>query len=127
MSDPMVTDRPIVAAVVGLGYWGPNLLRVLADDAGILVKWVCDLDPQRLVRLQRRYPAIEPTTDVKQILSDHAVDAVFIGCPGNKRYTVRPVGSAKVYWLNGLAKGDHKYADLNEIWKAAGGGAPRQP
>ncbi len=81
MSDPLRDDRPIVVAVVGLGYWGPNLLRVLADDSGVLVKWMCDLDPVRLDRYRRRYPATELTTDVTRILADPAVDAVFIATP----------------------------------------------
>ena len=38
---------PVRVAVVGLGYWGPNLVRNLAElDAAELVA-VCDLDPER--------------------------------------------------------------------------------
>ena len=39
--------RPAIrsaVAVVGLGYWGPNLLRVLADNPNVEVRWICDLD-----------------------------------------------------------------------------------
>ena len=43
---PMV--EPIGVAVVGLGYWGPNLLRVLADKPEAQVRWICDLDRERL-------------------------------------------------------------------------------
>jgi serine/threonine protein kinase len=39
--------------VIGLGYWGPNLLRVLADDPDVEVKWLCDRDPERLARFAR--------------------------------------------------------------------------
>jgi predicted dehydrogenase len=68
-------------AVVGLGYWGPNLLRVLADDAGVSVRWMCDLDPDRLARYARRYPAIATTTDLNDVLADDEVDAVLIATP----------------------------------------------
>ena len=34
--------------VVGLGYWGPNLLRVLAETRDVEVRWICDLDAERL-------------------------------------------------------------------------------
>ena len=38
-------DRPAVnVALVGLGYWGPNLLRVLADKPDVRVRWICDRD-----------------------------------------------------------------------------------
>lgn len=76
-----VADRPLVAAVVGLGYWGPNLLRVLADDPGVTVKWICDLDPARIEQVRRRYPATRPTSDHRDVLDDGAVDAVFIATP----------------------------------------------
>ena len=81
MPEPMLQDRPIVVGVIGLGYWGPNLLRVLADDPGVIVKWICDLDPQRLAAFGRRYPACDATTDVDRVLADRAVEAVFIATP----------------------------------------------
>jgi predicted dehydrogenase len=73
--------RPVVVAVIGLGYWGPNLLRALADDPGVVVKWVCDRDTTRLARFARRYPATAPTTDVAVVLADPEVDAVVIATP----------------------------------------------
>ncbi|HEY6462103.1 MAG TPA: hypothetical protein VIY73_18180, partial [Polyangiaceae bacterium] len=50
-------------AVVGLGYWGPNVLRVLAESAEVDVRWMCDVDPARLERLARRYPHVTPTEE----------------------------------------------------------------
>jgi predicted dehydrogenase len=73
--------RPIVAAIVGLGYWGPNLLRVLADDTGVEVKWICDLDETRLGRFHRRYPGSRTTQSFDRVLMDDEVDAVFIVTP----------------------------------------------
>jgi predicted dehydrogenase len=67
--------------VVGLGYWGPNLLRVLTDDPGVEVKWICDLDASRLERFQRRYPSVMAVTDVQQLLDDDDLDALVIATP----------------------------------------------
>ena len=39
--------EPTRVAVVGLGYWGPNLLRVLFELPDVEVKYVCDLDDDR--------------------------------------------------------------------------------
>ena len=50
--------EPTGVAVVGLGYWGPNLLRVLADKPEAQVRWICDLDRERLHRYRRRYPPV---------------------------------------------------------------------
>src|SRR5437016_1462857 len=52
-----VIGEPVGIAVVGLGYWGPNLLRVLSDNADVEVRWICDLDSDRLAKYRRRYPS----------------------------------------------------------------------
>ena len=53
MSEQM-HDHPLGVAVVGLGYWGPNLLRALVDDPGVEVKHICDRDEDHLRRFHRR-------------------------------------------------------------------------
>jgi predicted dehydrogenase len=72
--------RPSVA-VVGLGYWGPNLLRVLVERTDIDVRWMCDADPARLERLARRYPNVSPTLDLDDVLEDPEVDGVLLATP----------------------------------------------
>ncbi len=76
-----VPVHPLVAAVIGMGYWGPNLLRVLAEDPSVEVKYICDQDPARLTRFERRYRGVRPTTDVAQVLADPEVAAVFVATP----------------------------------------------
>jgi predicted dehydrogenase len=68
-------------AVVGLGYWGPNLVRVLAERTDVRVRWVCDLDPSRLALIARRYPAIEATGELDVVLADPEVEAVLLATP----------------------------------------------
>ena len=72
---------PAGVAVVGLGYWGPNLLRVLSDNADVEVLWICDLDQERLMKYRRRYPATRVTTRIDRVLADPDVDAVIIATP----------------------------------------------
>ena len=43
--------------------------------------------------------------------------AVIVCAPANRLILAVPDTSGTWYWLNGLAKGTHKYADLNTIWK----------
>jgi predicted dehydrogenase len=78
--------RPVGVAVVGLGYWGPNLLRVLADNPDVEVRWICDLDRERLAKLGRRYPAARTTTQVLRVLNDADVEAVIIATPVHTHY-----------------------------------------
>jgi predicted dehydrogenase len=74
-------QRSLTLAVVGLGYWGPNLLRVLFDLEDIRVKWICDLDEDRLRRFARRYPSVSATTDFDSLLEDEELAAVAIATP----------------------------------------------
>jgi predicted dehydrogenase len=73
-------------AIVGLGYWGPNLLRVLVERSDVQVRWICDLDPSRLGRFGRRYPGIELTQNIDQLLADPRVDAVMLATPVFSHY-----------------------------------------
>jgi predicted dehydrogenase len=68
-------------AVVGLGYWGPSLLRALVDVPGVEVAWICDQDADRLERFSHRYPGIAATTDFDEVLSDTGLDAVVLATP----------------------------------------------
>jgi predicted dehydrogenase len=68
-------------AVVGLGYWGPNLLRNLVELGDAEVVTMCDLREERLEHWGRRYPAIERTMSYREVLSDDRVEAVVIATP----------------------------------------------
>ena len=68
-------------ALVGYGYWGPNLLRNYMDLPEAEVKWVCDADPEALRRAQSRYASVPVTTNYEQVLSDPAVEAVLVATP----------------------------------------------
>jgi predicted dehydrogenase len=78
--------KPTGVAVVGLGYWGPNLLRVLADKPEAQVRWICDLDRERLNRYRRRYPSVRITSHIERVLADPDVETVIIATPVNTHY-----------------------------------------
>jgi predicted dehydrogenase len=77
---------PIRFAVIGLGYWGPNLVRNLVELPGAEVAWCCDLREPRLAAVGARYPGIGLTRDYEQILADPTVDAVVIATPLSSHY-----------------------------------------
>src|SRR3954465_10253274 len=78
--DHQITE-PLRCGLVGLGYWGPNLLRVLADDPGVDLRWICDLDSERLERFGRRAPSATTTMEVQDLLDDPEVEALIIATP----------------------------------------------
>ena len=73
--------RHVRVGVVGLGYWGPNLVRNLHDVDGAELAWVCDLSEDRLAPVARRYPAVRRTTRYEELLADDGLDAVAIATP----------------------------------------------
>ena len=76
-----VIAEPVRTAVVGLGYWGPNLLRNLNELSGSDLRWMCDLDQSRLDTFGKRYPAVGTTSDFDDLLSDPELEAVAIATP----------------------------------------------
>ncbi len=68
-------------AVVGYGYWGPNLVRNFWDTPGARLISVCDLKTDRLAGVQSRYPAAEITSNFSDVLNDPRVDAVALATP----------------------------------------------
>jgi predicted dehydrogenase len=72
---------PVNVAVVGLGYWGPNLVRVLHELPEANVVAACDMSVERLARVGRRYPALDLTTSYDELLADERVEAVAVATP----------------------------------------------
>jgi len=67
--------------VIGLGYWGPNLLRNFAENEAAELRWICDADELRLAAMGRRYPAAQTTTDYQKLLADPKLDAIAVVTP----------------------------------------------
>jgi predicted dehydrogenase len=78
--------REVGVAVVGLGDWGPNLLRALGDDVEAKVRWICDVDSSRLARCRRHHPDARVTTRPERILADPSVDAFVLATPAHTHY-----------------------------------------
>jgi predicted dehydrogenase len=68
-------------AVVGLGYWGPNLVRNLTERPDAWITHVCDSRQDRLDAIASRYPAIARVSNFERVLDDEAVEAVVIATP----------------------------------------------
>jgi predicted dehydrogenase len=67
--------------IVGLGYWGPNLMRNLSRIQGIRLKYACDLDEDKRARLSGQYPETRFTGDFEELLTDSALNAVVVAAP----------------------------------------------
>lgn len=73
--------KKITIAVVGCGYWGPNLIRNFSALPDCQVRYVCDKDEKRLAHMKQLYPQVETTKDFEKIVEDKDVDAVVVATP----------------------------------------------
>jgi predicted dehydrogenase len=73
--------QPLRVAVIGCGYWGPNLLRNFHSFDGTCVAAACDADPGRLRRVGVICPGVHTTTSFEEVLECDDVDAVAIATP----------------------------------------------
>jgi predicted dehydrogenase len=76
----------IGVGVIGYGYWGPNLVRNIAENDGMAVIAVCDLNPRRLALAQKRYPAVQVTGDYKALLANPKIDAIAVSTPVSSHF-----------------------------------------
>lgn len=68
-------------AVVGFGYWGPNIVRNFNSIEEARVTVVCDKDQEALKRIQQSWPDIHVTTDYNEVLTSTDIDAVAVVTP----------------------------------------------
>ena len=68
-------------AIIGFGYWGPNLVRNFSSVSNCKVKYVCDFREERLIVVSNLYPNIIVTNNYEDILNDVEVEAVIIATP----------------------------------------------
>lgn len=68
-------------ALVGVGYWGPNLVRLLRDNPRSHLRYVVDRDGERLAKVADRFGYLPTTTRLGDALDDPEVDAVVIATP----------------------------------------------
>lgn len=76
----------IGAAVIGMGYWGPNLARNFATADGAQLVMLCDKDRRRLEKISRQYPAAQVTDQVAEVFENKKVDLVAIATPVHTHY-----------------------------------------
>lgn len=68
-------------AIVGAGYWGPNLVRTALATPAFRLDWLCDLQVERARAVLGPYTTVRPTDSFESVLADSAVTAVAIATP----------------------------------------------
>lgn len=70
--------KPINVGVVGLGYWGPNLVRNFRALPDCSLKVMCDLNGERLAHLKTLYPEVEGEKSFEKLIARPDIDAIVI-------------------------------------------------
>jgi len=81
-------------AQIGVGYWGPNLLRNLVANKSCQVKTVADPSRERRDFVRRLYPAIQVTEKTEEVFRDPEIQAVVIATPVATHFDL----SSKALW-----------------------------
>ncbi len=83
----MSPERPRVGlAVVGAGYWGPNLARNAQKTPAMRLEYLCDLDVDRARSVMGDYSTVRVVGSFEDVLADPAVDAVAFATPAATHY-----------------------------------------
>jgi predicted dehydrogenase len=77
---------PIGLAVIGAGYWGPNLVRTALATPELRLEWLCDLDIQRALAVLGPSSTIKATSSYEKVLADPEVAAVAIATPAASHF-----------------------------------------
>lgn len=80
--------EPLGVAVVGAGYWGPNLVRNFQSSPEFRLRWLCDLNVDRARQVLGGYSTVQATSDYAAVLADPAVDAVAVATPAGTHLDV---------------------------------------
>jgi predicted dehydrogenase len=118
-----VSELPVRIALVGYGYWGPNVVRNLVELPDAELAAVCDARHEALARAQRRYPGIRTTDSFDDLLENPAIDAIAIATPVSSHFNLarRVLEAGKhVFVEKPLAASSEEAVQLAELARSAG-------
>src|SRR5438046_2437507 len=88
-------------AVIGTGYWGPNLIRnfYAADEVDGVI--ACDLDEGRLAKMRKSFHGIETSSDPNELIARPDIDIVVIATPVSTHHALAKTAleNGKHVWI----------------------------
>ncbi len=87
--------------VIGYGYWGPNLVRNFAEVEGATLAAIADLDERKLELASRRFPGLQTTRHVQDLIQDPNIDAIAVATPVSTHFELgmAVLRAGKHLWL----------------------------
>jgi predicted dehydrogenase len=118
-----VSPQPVRVALVGYGYWGPNVARNLVELGDAEMVAICDARHEALDRARRRYPGIRATEQFETLLADPGIDAIAVTTPVSTHFDLarQALDAGKhVFVEKPLAASSAEAHQLAELARAAG-------
>lgn len=86
--------------IIGLGYWGPNLVRNFLGDHTVTTLTACDKREDRLKSIKDKFPSVLCTTNVNDLLKP-SIDAIAIATPVDSHYGLAKIAleAGKHIWI----------------------------
>jgi predicted dehydrogenase len=103
--------------IIGLGYWGPNLVRNFLSNSEVQLVKACDLKNERLKFIHERFPSVILSNDYKSVLESD-IDAVVVATPVDTHYKFakEALDAGKHIWVEkpftATSKGAEELIDL---------------
>lgn len=77
----------IKVALIGYGYWGPNVARNLYNNKDFDFKYICDKNVERLEKAKKIYAeSVRYITNYEEIINDHEIEAVCLAVETSAHY-----------------------------------------
>lgn len=74
--------------LIGVGYWGPNLIQNFVAHPNTQVQLCCDLKSDRLDFIKNTYPFLQTTKNYAEVVKDPSIDLVAICTPVSTHYEI---------------------------------------
>lgn len=73
----------VTIGIIGVGYWGPNLVKNFYKNEDCNLLYICDKDKNVLKKISSQYPSLKTETDAQILFNDKKLQAVVIATPSN--------------------------------------------
>ena len=74
--------------VIGLGYWGPNLVRNFLATEGVDGVVCCDTQAKKVQRVKQRFPIVETSSDPDELFERKDVTAIAVATPVSTHFSL---------------------------------------
>jgi predicted dehydrogenase len=84
----MNKENKLSSAVIGYGYWGPNLARNISTSEEFELKYICEPKPESKNLALVKYPHCHIISNYLDMLKDNEINAVFIATPPSTHFSI---------------------------------------